>query len=302
MEILETKTKNLETQNEILETKKEAIELGSELPKGNTKTLGSIKPKRITPSKRWCFTLNNYTEEHKKKLFKKMAQLETKYIFGYEVGASGTPHIQGYIEFKIKTRPLEAIKIPQIHWEKCKGNRDQNITYCSKDRNYETNFVIVEPEEEIKVIQELRPWQSDIVKILLEKPNDRHIYWIWEEKGKVGKSALCKKLCLTMNALICEGKSSDIFNSIYNYKKEYKRYPRIILIDCPRSNVGYMNYGALEKIKNGLIFNSKYESKMMIFNTPHVVVFANDEPAEGKYSEDRLIIKKINSEGLEFEN
>lgn len=279
----------------------ETLETKKELPKGNTKTLGSNKTKRISPSKRWAFTLNNYTEEQKKKLFKKMAQLETKYIFGYEVGENGTPHIQGYIEFKIKTRPIETIKIPEIHWEKCKGNREQNITYCSKDRNYETNFIIREPEEDIKTITELRPWQSELSKLLLEKPNDRNIYWVWEETGNVGKSALCKKLCVSLGALVCEGKTADIFNGIYNYKQEFKRYPKIVLIDCPRSNLGYMNYGALEKVKNGLIFNSKYESKMMVFNSPHVVVFANEEPIEGKFSEDRIIIKKINKSGLEFE-
>ena len=44
----------------------------------------------------WCYTLNNYTEEEKENLWKE----GTYQIQGYEKGSNGTPHIQGYIEFK----------------------------------------------------------------------------------------------------------------------------------------------------------------------------------------------------------
>lgn len=274
--------------------KTETLETKAEPSEGNTKASEG----RITPAKRWAFTLNNYKKEHIDILSLRMAQLETKFIWGEEVGEKGTPHLQGYIEFKKKVRPTECIGIKQIHWEKCKGNREQNVKYCSKEGKYVTNFFIEKP---IKVIENLRPWQAQVLETLIEEPNDRNILWIWEENGKVGKSAFSKYLCVKKNAMVCEGRSTDIFNGIYNYREQYGEYPKIVIIDCPRSNTGYMNYGALEKVKNGLIFNSKYESKQMIFDSPHVIVFANEEPKEYKYSEDRLIIKKINEAGLEFE-
>lgn len=261
---------------------------------------GNTKPQstRITPCKRWAFTLNNYTKEQEEKLYKNLVLLDTNYIYGFEVGENGTPHLQGYVEFKKKTRPIEAIKIKEIHWEKCKGNRKQNIDYCSKDNNYKTNMYI---EKAVKVIATFRPWQQQVLDYIDQEPDDRHIIWIWEEIGNVGKSSLSKYLAVKKNALVCEGKSADIFNGVYNYFETNGRFPNIIIIDMPRCNAGYMNYGALEKLKNGLLFNSKYESKMMIFNPPHVIVFCNVEPEEGKYSDDRLIIKKIDSAGLGFE-
>jgi len=54
-----------------------------------------------------------------------------------------------------------------------------------------------------------------------------------------------------------------------------------------------MNYGAIEQVKNGLVFSGKYESSMLIFNPPHVVIFANDTPDESMYSNDRWHIHKI---------
>lgn len=54
-------------------------------------------------------------------------------IFQYEVGASGTPHFQGFIIFTIAKR-FTTIKsyLPFGHFEKCKGSNAQNRAYCSK--------------------------------------------------------------------------------------------------------------------------------------------------------------------------
>jgi hypothetical protein len=54
-----------------------------------------------------------------------------------------------------------------------------------------------------------------------------------------------------------------------------------------------VNYGAIEQIKNGLLFSGKYEGGQCVFNQPHVIVFANAEPKEEQMSMDRWDIREI---------
>lgn len=89
----------------------------------------------------WTITLNNYSEEEWKNI-NEFAQLHTeKYIFGKEVGESGTPHIQGYVYFK-NPKDMKGVKKilnnNKLHLEVAKGNTKQNLSYCSKDGKYES--------------------------------------------------------------------------------------------------------------------------------------------------------------------
>jgi len=104
---------------------------------GNTKASRS----RMIPSKYWCFTWNNYNNDDIIDFEHICDQYHIKYIFGKEVGANGTPHLQGYIESPTKIRPIEKLKLSKrIHWEMRKGSKQQNITYCSKEGDFKTSF------------------------------------------------------------------------------------------------------------------------------------------------------------------
>ena len=107
----------------------EAISSNSSGEGGNTI---SPSPCQISPAKRWCFTLNNYTEEDLSSI-KSVFEVECDLIVvGMEEGKEGTPHLQGYVEFKRKLRPLSLGLNRGIHWEKSKGTRKQNFDYCRK--------------------------------------------------------------------------------------------------------------------------------------------------------------------------
>ena len=69
--------------------------------KGNTK----LSPKQDNQAKRWCFTLNNYTEDDLKNL--ELGFDRDKFIIGKEVGENGTPHLQGYVNLEVKQRLTE---------------------------------------------------------------------------------------------------------------------------------------------------------------------------------------------------
>ena len=86
------------------------------------------------PYKNWCFTCNNFTPADE------VTYRDLPYIYliyGREVGAEGTPHLQGYIQFKTRLR-LSALKKlhPTCHWEPAKGDQPSNFTYCSKEGDF----------------------------------------------------------------------------------------------------------------------------------------------------------------------
>lgn len=88
----------------------------------------------------FVFTLNNYTE-HELETIKSLTDSgKCNYIiFGKEIGANGTPHLQGYIEFP-RDRQLTTLKripgLTRAHFEGRKGTQEQAISYCKKDGDW----------------------------------------------------------------------------------------------------------------------------------------------------------------------
>lgn len=243
----------------------------------------NAKPQRVVPSKYWCFTAYNISVEELKILIGNFGN----YIFGEEIcPTTGKHHLQGYIEFESKTRPLEKIKSKNIHWEKTKGSREDNIKYCSKDGKIHTNNKLWKP---LKILDEnkLYYWQKNILDEIKEDPDDRTINWYWEPDGNMGKTTFCKFLSAKYNAIPLEGKKNDILYCAAEYNSE------IYIWDLERSMEEYISYGAIEKIKNGYFMCSKYESKPIIRNSPHIYIFANFQPDTSKLSKDRWNIIRI---------
>lgn len=249
---------------------------------------GNTKPPLPSASKRWCFTWNNYPED----AFVQIVQVckGFEWIAGKEVGENGTPHLQGYIESSSRFRPFSLGLPKTIHWEKCKGNRIQNLEYCAKQGDYQGTL---KPPRPLKLINPDRPWQVDLLKILDEEPDDRTIHWWWESVGNVGKSAMTKYLCAKRGALQVGGKACDMKFMIAKHNEVKGFFPEIVIFDIPRENLDYLSYNGMEQIKNGCFASTKYESGMVVMNSPHVIVFANSEPDKSKVSLDRWRIRQI---------
>jgi len=91
-------------------------------------------------SKRFHYTLNNYTDADIPKL-KKVPGIEYCFV-GEEVGESGTPHLQGYLELSRRMTLGSLQKRVQkcglrMYLNHCNGSRAQNEEYCCKDGKWE---------------------------------------------------------------------------------------------------------------------------------------------------------------------
>lgn len=87
----------------------------------------------------WCFTLNNPTEADRGLLDQAWEQGKMEYLIcGNEVGANGTPHVQGYMILKKQGR-MSAVKklVPRAHIEPAKGAPHQAADYCKKDGDFQ---------------------------------------------------------------------------------------------------------------------------------------------------------------------
>lgn len=261
---------------------------------GNTITTPSPA---ISPAKNWFFTFNNYTEDEMFQLEQVFKSKCSKYYFQEEIGANGTPHLQGSVSFSKKIRPLSLHLSKCIHWEKTRNSTAAD-EYANKQETRKPNghvFSYPPLPKPIKLIDPNRPFQKFILNLIQEEPDERIIYWFWESVGNVGKSSFVKYVLYHYKALfIDEGKKADIACHMAGYIEKNKNAPEIVLIDVPRANKNKISYKSVESIKNGVMFSAKYESSQLIFNAPHIVIFANYPPDITKLSKDRWEIYKIN--------
>lgn len=251
---------------------------------------GNIQPQ--SQRAKWIFTWNNYNDESIS-ILKFFFEGYCKELgFGKEIApTTGTPHLQGYFHLtkKLRFEQLKKLLPKNLYLDNMKGTLAQSKVYAVKEGDYTIWEKQGTPQggPKVDILSTLRPWQEHIVNLLQVPANDRTINWVWDDAGNTGKTSLCKYLIIKLNALYAYGDAKDVKCAI----ALQKTLPRIILIDIPRG--GRIDYKLLEEIKNGLLFSGKYESKMIIMNSPHLIVFANKAPDTNKLSLDRWNIMEI---------
>lgn len=255
-------------------------QLSQEKPAGNTKTAG---PKYQLYA--WNFTIP-MEEYSASQLSQHLKGFCKKFTFQGEEGeTTGYKHWQGTIS--LKTKEYFAT-VKNLLGEKAHIEATKNIiaseNYCKKDSSriegpYNEKSVF------LKTLTSLRPWQAELEKELLEEPDDRKIIWYYDKKGGAGKTQFAKYLAIKHKYDILQngGKGDLAFALSEN--------PHAVIFNFTRDNEERVNYDAIESVKDGMIFSKKYESRMKIFNSPHVVIFSNDEPRTTSMSADRWDIR-----------
>nr|WAE42827.1 MAG: replication associated protein [Cressdnaviricota sp.] len=128
-------------------------------------------------------------------------------------------------------------------------------------------------------------WQQDLSTKLSGPISARSVLWYWESKGNTGKSTFAMGYERGNTYVVTGGRHSDIF---YAYG-----FQRVVIFDWSRDAEERFPYGVAETFKNGYFLNTKYNSRPVVFDVPHVVVFSNFEPDRSKLSEDRWDINHI---------
>lgn len=131
--------------------------------------------KKSLKSRRYCFTIPNYTEEDLERFHTLAASLEKHcYIcYGLEVAESGLPHIQGYVELNSAQRFAylqkyfafkKDDKLLKFHVEIANGTAAENKKYTEKEGSF---FEYGEP-----VKQGSRTDLSGLKEAVKANPND----------------------------------------------------------------------------------------------------------------------------------
>ncbi len=302
-------------------------------------------------ARRWCFTINNYTEEEVRNVSRTLTEQICHYaVVGYEEApTTGTPHLQGFAHFK-GLKYMAGLKklfgAPTAHFQVARGTNLQNQADCKKGGDLllevgdpgsnpngfnKTYLTAVELAKSIargaKRLADLRDedaeayckhtrfvdayveaqkndigrrafmqyhlqnhlvmhrWQTKLYDLLTQtKPDDRKIYWYVDFIGGAGKSTFVNYF-MARHKSVCffGGKLSDLS---YAYDRE-----PVVFFDLSKSGNNSYLLGFMEQLKNGRIFNSKYQSGFKFFAVPHVVVFSNSSPPQEAFAKDRLQIQ-----------
>jgi len=255
-------------------------------------TLQNQKVKQVPCRIGHFFTINNYTEMDIVVMLAFFSKNAKKYAFQEEIApTTGTPHLQGMVVFKVAKRSTAWDKQSRGHYEALK-NEDGVYQLKEESRKPEGRQWSYGLPKPLELITVLRPWQLMIEKIILEKPDNRKIYWFWESKGDIGKSAFTKYCIVKHKVLFCDGgKKADLVNLVFNQDMDTTN---CVIWDLPRSTKGKISYSTLESVKNGVICNTKYETGVKVFNSPHIIVFANFPPQNPEeISADRWVIQEL---------
>lgn len=130
------------------------------------------------------------------------------------------------------------------------------------------------------------PWQREVIEIVSGEPYERKIHWYWSEKGRMGKTTLCRALVDHHGACFLGTGHNNVLHA-------YKEEP-VAVFNFPRdTDQEHVSYTAMESLKDGIYFSPKYDSHFKRFKPPHVFVFCNFAPDESKLSPDRLIITNV---------
>ena len=147
----------------------------------------------------------------------------------------------------------------------------------------------------------LRSWQDSLLQYL--KPSNREIIWVIGRMGNEGKTWFQEYMesKYGWGKVICgmdiKMKKSTICHVL---AKRSLMSTEIFLFDVGKAfTYDGVNYELLEKIKNGRVLASKFDSKELKFKTPNiVVVFSNEAPEVKQLSKDRWKIFQIRDDDL----
>lgn len=135
-----------------------------------------INYENMVQTKHWIFVINNWTRDDEAVL-EELGPKCQYLVYGYEVGAAGTHHIQGYAVFTKVKRLSEAKALisPRAHLEAKKGTPAQAAIYCKKDGLYKEYGSLPKTPNNGGVFKEFLDWATTVYDETGQAPSERDI-------------------------------------------------------------------------------------------------------------------------------
>lgn len=216
-----------------------------------------------------------------------------KWVVGFEIGKKGKKHLQFRIRMTENDEKIAFSEIKQYL-------PDAWLAKCSDTWKYERKsgrFLSSDdtPGARSQRFGKPRGWQRQCLE-WLKHDNDRKINVICNEQGNIGKSWLAGHLWETGQAHVVQAQNTakgliqDCASEfIHNGNKP------ILIIDIPRTWKWTDDiYVAIERIKDGLIKETRYGSTTINIHGTTVLIFCNKAPDKKKLSDDRWDVWELN--------
>lgn len=278
-------------------------DIGLSVPSGTCDAEGNTKASQCNKAISWFFTFNNYRSDSAELLNSKFNELCNKFVFEEESGTEcETPHLQGVIWLKEKMRWTE-LKLPkEIHWEITKKS-DKAEAYCQKEFHWKNSNIwykgITLKKPFMPIMSSWVVWiENEFLEHKkgfttgLSKWQKRSIYWLWSDKGGLGKTEFQHYFIDKHKANIIVGYATN--RNIQNLAF-HAPHKEIFIINATLETADKLNYSGIEILKDGILNDMKsYKNGQCHFQRPFIIVFANSPPAGEKLMSDRYFIRKIN--------
>ena len=138
---------------------------------------------------------------------------------------------------------------------------------------------------------DLLPHQQATVRLFKHPPTatQRHIFWFYNLRGRVGKSHTVGYLVQSMGALLISSfEERDVVETIVSCLDSHNGVcPHVPVFDLPYSADAQMNISLVEKLLNGYVNSEKHRSKQLALARFHVTVFSNRQPDTDSLTCDR---------------
>lgn len=237
----------------------------------------------------WDFTLWDKGDNIKISDIKdRLNEIAKKWCFQGEDAGSGL-HYQGRMSLMLKKRSGE-FSFLKAHLSKTsKANQDNDFYVCKEETRISGPWRDTDPyvPRQVREVVSLYKWQK-YIEDDINKWDTRHINVILDKGGDIGKSICVSYLC-TMNKNV---RSIPALNSYKDIMGIVMCMPvaKLYLVDQPRAMLKSQQqefYSAIESIKDGHAFDTRYSFKEKWFDCPNIWIFSNVPPDRTLLSHDR---------------
>lgn len=214
-----------------------------------------------------------------------------RWAIAHEIGMSGYQHLQNRVVLKKgmdKWSVIDELQARGVGGCEVQPTHVRDFNYCLKDGIYEreSDQVILD-----KCRGTPRKWQEIAINKFQQQDN-RKILLVYDPIGNSGKSWLWYRLVGTHQARGIPA-FEDGRDAVRCAMAEDSRG---FAIDTPRSGeIKKSLWAGIEQIKNGYLYDDRYQWREKHIPIPRVIVFSNKLPTGKELSADRWEILAINN-------